>query len=216
MFDHVDPDRLLPIAHSARMVSIRRGQFLFHRRDRLDTVFLVINGCLGCSLVSDEGRQIILRRLLPDDLIGEVEAITGASVDYDGVSLLDTRLLSVPVRQFQSLLGDADFGRKLIQDCAEQLHEIVGFAESVSLYSLETRLARLIVKLCDQVGRMVEDGILIDCPISQSEMGQMINASRPKINLQMRRWHCDEFIRLQRNRIVVLEPRVMTELARPG
>jgi len=214
LFDQIDPEKLTRIAHSCQAVCLRRGEYLFYRKDSLDSVYILVSGCLGYSIVSDEGRQIIVRRVLPYDSIGEVEAVNGATAGCDGMALVDSCLFRIPRGQFRHLLDEPEFARKLLKQVAAQLREVVDFAESVSLYSVETRLARLIVKLCDQVGRIVEDGILIDCPLSQGQLGQMINASRPKINLQIRRWHCHSFIRVEGNRMVVLEPSVMSELSR--
>ncbi|WP_417769675.1 Crp/Fnr family transcriptional regulator [Stappia sp.] len=191
------------------------GQAVFQQGERLETAVLLMSGAVAVRLSSEDGKEIIIRELGPGDMIGEVELITGEPTLCEAVALARTRVLRIRRTLFHHLLDDPEFSRKLLVRVCGQVREIMAFAETMSLHTLETRLARLLMRLSDRDGRDVGDGILIDRPISQSVIGQMINASRPKINLQMRRWHCAEFIRVQGCHITILDPDALNALSRP-
>jgi CRP/FNR family transcriptional regulator, cyclic AMP receptor protein len=191
------------------------GQPVFQQGEQLETAVLLMSGSVAMRLSSEEGKEVIVRELGPGDMFGEVELITGEPTLCEAVALTRTRALRVRRALFNRLLDDPGFSRKLLVRVCGQVREIMVFAETMSLHTLETRLARLLIRLSDRDGRDVGDGILIDRPISQSVIGQMINASRPKINLQMRRWHCAEFIRVQGSHITILDPDALNALSRP-
>jgi CRP-like cAMP-binding protein len=88
------------------------------------------------------------------------------------------------------------------------------FAEGMALYPLETRLARLLLNLGASHGRSTSDGILIEKPISQSRMGQLINASRPRINAQLQAWKSERLIGVRQHRIVIFNKRSLQIISR--
>lgn len=79
------------------------------------------------------------------------------------------------------------------------------FAEGMSLHSLEARLARLLLSMSMTYGRRVGDGVMIDRSLSQSLIGQMVNASRPRINIQLQSWRSGKLIHMSGNRITILD-----------
>ncbi|MCA1244801.1 Crp/Fnr family transcriptional regulator [Stappia stellulata] len=215
LFNHFDEALLERETASLRESVFSAGQTVYPQGEHLETAVIVITGSIALSLSSEDGKEVIVRELLPGDIFGEIELITGAITRCEASAPTATRVLRLTRRVFERLLDDHMFTRKLLLRVCSQVREILDFTETTSLYTLETRLARLLIKLCDQEGRNVDDGILIDRPISQSVIGQMINASRPKINLQMRRWHLAEFIRVQGSRITILDPDALNDLSRP-
>ncbi|SDT91594.1 Crp/Fnr family transcriptional regulator [Stappia sp. ES.058] len=215
LFEHFDETLLNRETAPLRETTYTAGQTVFPQGEHLDTAVIVISGSIALSLASEEGKEVIIRELTCGDIFGEIELITGGTTQCEACAQTRTRVLRITHSVFERLLEDATFTRKLLLRVCSQVREILDFTETTSLYTLETRLARLLIKLGDQDGRNVDGGILIDRPISQSVIGQMINASRPKINLQMRRWHVAEFIRVQGSRITILDPDALSALSRP-
>ncbi|WP_349359622.1 Crp/Fnr family transcriptional regulator [Stappia sp.] len=214
-FAALGADRLASAMPYIREMTLARGEAAFRQGDMLAAVFVVRSGALALSLTSEDGKEVIIRQVAAGGMLGENDVILGLPAPYEGIALAPTTLMRIAAPVFEAWLDEPAFTKPLLHAMSAQVREVLDFAETVSLYTLETRLARLFLKLCDQTGRAVEDGILIDRPLSQSTIGRMINASRPKINLQMRRWHCLEVIRVRGSRITVLDPDALTVLSRP-
>ena len=69
-----------------------------------------------------------------------------------------------------------------------RLRKTMDFAESVALYNVEARLARLLVYFASRHGAETKKGILIDRRLPQGQLGMMINAARPNVNIQLQAW----------------------------
>ena len=79
------------------------------------------------------------------------------------------------------------------------------FAESVALYNLEARLARLLIYLASRHGKDTDEGVLIDRKLPQAHLGMMINAARPNVNIQMQAWRKAGIVDVDRGRIIITD-----------
>lgn len=65
------------------------------------------------------------------------------------------------------------------------------------------RLAWVLLELGERHGAKGEEGILIDLPLSQQDLADMVGASREKVNRKLRRLADQGLIRVDRCRITV-------------
>ena len=65
-------------------------------------------------------------------------------------------------------------------------------------------------------GRSTAEGLLIDRAISQEKMGQLINASRPRVNAQLQAWKGDGVLGMRRGRLIILDYRSLKIMSREG
>ncbi len=189
------------------------GQIVFQQGDDCTSLFIVVQGSVELSFCSRDGREVIVAEARAGDIVGEVELVLGIGRLTNALASEGTQVLVLGRATFQTLLRNQAFALATIQAISTQWCRLAHFAESMSLHSMERRLAGLLVELCRTHGKPVQNGVMIDRAISQSRIGQMINASRPKINGRLQSWKDSNVISFNRNRIVVLNRKALEQIA---
>jgi len=214
IFRGLGSKQLAEIAQSTRESRYDAGQVIFQPGDACDRLMVIVTGGVNVSFSSQGGKEVIVAELRAGDVIGEMELLSNSRRLTNGIASSKTRLLAMGRPIFEYLLTDQDFTKALLDTVCQRVQQLLVFAEGLSIHSLETRLARLLVSLSETHGRRVGDAIVIDRTISQSVIGQMINASRPRINVQLQSWKDEKLIRLSDNRITILDERMMRTISR--
>lgn len=213
-FEDFDDNNLDYVSRYTRVKTYAQGQVIFQQGDVCTSLQILMSGSINVYFASTEGREVVVSELKVGDLLGEVEIISNCFRQANAVAVKTTRLLTIEKSTFEDMLHLPAFAMALTKSLSGRLHQVVAFAEGVTIYSLQTRLARLLVNMGQTYGKHVSDGILIDRNISQSQLGQLINASRPKINAQLQAWKYENLIRVRNNQITILDHRSLQALSR--
>ncbi|WP_105402933.1 Crp/Fnr family transcriptional regulator [Neorhizobium sp. T7_12] len=214
LFSTADDDVISTFANKININSYRDRQTLFFNGDPCDTLYIILSGGIYLYFISEEGNEVIFSELQSGDAVGEIEFALNYRHSSNAVICGATRLLEIDRKTFNELSAIPQVSSYLMRTIARKLHRTIMFAEGMALYPLEIRLARLLLNLGASHGRSTSDGILIEKPISQSRMGQLINASRPRINAQLQAWKSERLIGVRQHRIVIFNKRSLQIISR--
>jgi CRP-like cAMP-binding protein len=78
---------------------------------------------------------------------------------------------------------------------------------------VERRLARSILRLASQAGRKIEDGVLIDLPLSRQDLAEMNGTTLYTVSRIMSQWEEQGLVRLGRERVVIRFPHGLVRIA---
>jgi CRP/FNR family transcriptional regulator, cyclic AMP receptor protein len=184
LFAGAGPEDVDAVAALAVEQRFKEGETIFSRGAPGGGMLIVLQGTIRLSIVSVEGRELILREAGPGDVIGEIAVIDGGRRSADATAL-------GPV--VAGFIGQAPFARLLaarptlqmpiLQVLCVRLRETTDQLESIALYPLEARLARFLLWHVKRYGRTRADGARsAPLTISQSAIASFVGASRPKVN----------------------------------
>ncbi|CDZ47922.1 Crp/Fnr family transcriptional regulator [Neorhizobium galegae] len=214
LFSAADDAVISMFAKKVNINTYNDQQTLFLSGDPCDTLYIILSGGIYLYFISEEGNEVIFSDLQPGDAVGEIEFALNYRHSSNAAICGTTRLLEIDRKTFNELSAIPQVSSYLMRTIARKLHRTIMFAEGMALYPLETRLARLLLNLGASHGRSTSDGILIEKPISQSRMGQLINASRPRINAQLQAWKSERLIGVRQHRIVIFNKRSLQIISR--
>lgn len=214
MFGDVSEDVLLRIVNGSKVRDYPRGQTLFMIGDTSEHCYFVVTGSIELSFISGDGAEVILTEIQPGDLLGEIELTLECHHATTAVVVAATRLIEINRKTFAELNRVPQISAYVMRNLARKLHSALQFAEGLALHPIETRLARLLLDMGAIYGRTMGDGILIERSISQSHMGRLINASRPRVNAQLQSWKNANLIGVEQNRIVILNRSSLQAISR--
>jgi CRP/FNR family transcriptional regulator len=164
---------------------------------------LVLEGSVRVVMGSASGREILLYRVEP----GQACILSGGCLlghsDYSarGVAEEDVTLLSLPPDLFQALLIEHEpFRRFVFGMYGERLAEVMQLVEEVAFRKLDQRLAQLLV----QRGPVLET--------TQQALADELGSVREIVSRLLRAFEMRRWIRLERERITLLDPRALAEL----
>lgn len=179
----LDQSVIRAIATISRRRTFGPGQVIFQRGDKGDDMYVVVSGRVRLSVMSPEGRELALRHAGPGGLIGEMAVLTGMLRSADATSSGDVEVLAIGRRDFDRVIAAHPVVAKtFIEILCSRLAATTEQLETIALYGLEARLARLLLRLSKAEADDGTGGPLIASGLTQSEIADLIGASRPKVN----------------------------------
>lgn len=175
---------LAAIAQAMRAVDFPAGQVIFQRGDAGKELFLVVEGRVRLSILSVEGRELSFAHATAGDVFGEIATLDGGerSADATAVSKVSAMVLSQAVLN-RLMEASPAVGRSVIAFLCARIRDTDQQLEAIALHPIEVRLARLFLSAVRlQAGAAKTGKVALALGMSQSELGLLIGASRPKVN----------------------------------
>lgn len=195
------------------------GDTVFLRGDESTSLMIVASGRVALRLTSPQGREILLAILEPGEIFGEMSLLDGRGRSADAVAFGPCRLLSLERRDMLPVLQESpEACIRLLELLSTRLRRTSDQLEGVALMTLPSRLARLLLTLSDTHGarRNAEGEVLLPLALSQRDLGQLIGASREKVNLQLGRWSAEGLLRRQEGALVICDTEGLADIADAG
>lgn len=178
-----EPDRKA-VLQEMREASFDGGQSIFARGDTGRDIYLVTGGRVRLSVLTSEGRELSFAHAEPGSIFGEIAVLDGGVRTADATAVGKVTALSLSKGGLNRLIEQRAVVREaVIKFLCNRVREADHQLEGIALYPIEVRLARLFLATARQKGELKPGAkIVIDLPISQSELALLIGASRPKVN----------------------------------
>jgi CRP/FNR family transcriptional regulator, cyclic AMP receptor protein len=179
----------------AQRCSVRRvaaGETVFERGAPGSSLLGVISGRVKVSVLSTDGRELILNIIKPGEVFGEIALLDGGERTANASALAAGELLMLQRRDFLPLLEhDPGLGLRLIELLCRRLRVTSQQVEDMQFLDLSVRLARALLQLAETDGASVARGRRLNVKLSQSDLGTLIGASRERISRQLAIWQRD-------------------------
>lgn len=183
LFNGLDDVHLAACALAFRPIPFAKGETLFTRGDVGNRLYLIADGRVRVAVVTDEGRELSFRHATSGDLVGEIAALDGEPRSADALALSPVQAYSLERNALTELCAAyPPILMALVRYLCRRVRDTSNQLEAIAFYPIEVRLARfLLVALGD---RKAERGkrIPLDLGFSQTELAQLLGASRPKVN----------------------------------
>jgi len=183
-FQGLSPAHAVAIATLTKPVSFAPGQTIFSSGDDSKSLFLVAEGRVKLSVITEDGRELSLAHAAPGEVFGEIASLDGQPRTTDATALTQTVLLSLPKADHLRLVASSPrLSSAIISFLCKRLRATDHKLEAIALHSIEVRLARFLLATAQtQYGDSLNSRADLSLDMSQGELGLLIGASRPKVN----------------------------------
>lgn len=161
----------------------RKGTLICTQGDALNCLYIVQKGTVLLSRLSAHGHETIIEFIRPGDFFGEVPMLTGNIARFNALALQPTILLVVRSGEFKTLLENPEACKALIGVLARRCEDAWTQIEALGGGLLEERLRVILSWLCSKMGVRTVEGIQIN--VTQSQLAQMVGATRESLNRQI-------------------------------
>jgi CRP/FNR family transcriptional regulator, cyclic AMP receptor protein len=200
----LSPEEKAALRAPAMVRSYTRGTALFHERQAVDRVLVLLQGCVKLSCLSDGGKEVVLAIRGPGDLLGELAAIDGEPRSATATALEPVEALSLSARDFKSFLETHPrVALALLAVLSKRLRDADRKRVEFAAEDTMTRVAARIVELSERFGDKVARGLEIELPLSQEELAGWTGCSRDSVVNALQAMRGLGWIETQRRRILV-------------
>jgi CRP/FNR family transcriptional regulator, cyclic AMP receptor protein len=208
LFGGLDADGLANLLRGMRVRRFRRGETVFHVGDPGDALFIVMSGTIKITLPADTGDEAILATLRPGDFFGELALLDGAPRSATAVAIEPTETTILPRDRFRELIANEPVMRDtVLATLAAEVRRLTHHVEELHFLDITGRLASRLARMANETGAsQLPDGtIRLPGPLTQGDLAAMIGCTRQSVNKLLGMFTDDGLIRLERDRIVVLD-----------
>ena len=208
LFAGLDAAGLEGLAKGMRVRRFRRGETVFHLGDPGDALFIVMAGSIKITLPADTGDEAILATLRPGDFFGELALLDGAPRSATAVAIEPTETYILARERFRELIATEPVMREaLLATLAAEVRRLTHHVEELHFLDITGRLASRLARLAAEPGasRLPDGSIRLAGPLTQGDLAAMIGCTRQSVNKLLGMFTDDGLIRLEKDRIVVID-----------
>lgn len=202
------------LAGIARVVTHDRGDRLFSEGDPSDFFITIASGRVKVVKSTAAGKDVILEVFGAGDPLGAVASYEGRPFPASAIALEPTTCVVVPRREFFALLErHPSLVRGLLLGLTIRLVELTNRIVDLTGGKVEPRFARLFLKLAEESGQVVEDGIAVRVHLSRQDLADLAGTTIETSIRIMSRWGKEGLVRTERDGFVILDKRGLDTLA---
>jgi len=189
----------------ARQESAPAKQAVFQVGQAGVSLHIVLEGRVKVSLLSEEGKEAILSILGSGEAFGEMSLFDGEPRSATVTTMEPCRFLVLRRQDFLPFLEKrVHVMLELIAEMSRRLRATNTLVGNLSFLDLPARLARILLNLVQQYGKVTPHGIVIGLKLSQEELGHLVGVSRESVNRQVRLWAESGIIEYNHGIMIVL------------
>jgi CRP-like cAMP-binding protein len=202
------------LAALTRSQQLERRAELFHKGDEGSELYLVVEGRLKALTTSLEGDDIVFNIHGPGDLVGEIAMLAELPRTATIAALEPCELLALGRRDLLDFLRrHPDVAVQMLAYVSKRLAHLSELVEDTLFLRLPQRLAKKLLELSADYGDETPAGLRLDLKLSQSELGDLIGATRESVNKQLRTWASEGLLSFDAGHLVIHRLNVLEELA---
>jgi CRP/FNR family transcriptional regulator, cyclic AMP receptor protein len=208
-FRDVEQDVRDFMLNSTAPLNLKKGQRLFERGDPGGVMYIVLEGRIEISMITEAGRKISLNLIEAGNCFGEISMFDRCDRTASAVAMEPTRLQPINHETFITAAKRSPvLALTLIEILCERVRWISDSVEEYALLSLERRLARRLIML--QQKFVNDDGSI---NIAQSDLADFAGSSRESTNKVLMHWKSLGIIAIGRRAITLQDKSRLEQIA---
>ena len=194
------------LAASARRRRFGRGQAIFHKDDPGESLFIIENGSVRIYLPSPQGAELNLALLGAGDFFGDLALLDGGPRSAGATALQETETLVLDRAALTAVLQSRpQSAMAVLAVVARRLREADEMAGGLAFLDVGGRLAKKLLELTAAHGVQRPEGILLDLPLTQEELADMIGVTRESVNRHLSLFRRGGIIGSEGRRFLILD-----------
>ena len=174
--------------------SFPRSTTIIAAGDMTDSLYVIISGRLKVMMTDDDGGEVILAILGPNEFFGEMGLLDDAPRSASVVAIEPCELLSLSKKDFKKCMAENfEMTMTVLRGIVKRLREADKKIGSLALMDVYGRVARLLLEMSETIdGQKV-----VTKKLAKQDIAKMIGASREMVSRVMKDLQTGGFIEVK-------------------
>lgn len=213
LFQSLRPEQVEDVLAASRALRVPKNKAVFEQGEAAERFYLLLDGRLRVVRTTPEGQQIVVRFIGPGELFGIAMALRIPTYPGTAIAVTDSIALSWPNAIWPELVGKyPSLGLNTLQTVGGRLQDANTRIVEMATQQVERRIAHALLRLANQAGRKVNEGVLIDFPISRQDIAEMTGTTLHTVSRTLSAWEDKGWIEGGRQRVLLREPHALVLL----
>jgi CRP/FNR family transcriptional regulator, nitrogen oxide reductase regulator len=214
IFRGLVPRDLEAVLRAGRRQKVESDAYLFHQGDPAELTCVLLEGKLRLTQVTTEGQQIILRYIRPFEEFAVIAVMSGVEYPASAECVENSLVLTWNQDSMQRLMHQYPrIALNAIEVLAGRIKEFQDRLREMATEKVERRIARTLLRLARQTGREVQEGVLIDLPLSRQDLAEMTGTTLFTVSRTLSSWENQGIIQSGREKVTIRRPHSLVVIA---
>lgn len=204
LFEQLSQEQLARLESRARMRRLPKHCAVYLPSEAAEGVFLLAEGRVKICSTTPDGKEAILAFIEPGEMFGELALAGELHREERAETVLPSTIVLLQRDAIESVMIESP-------QLAVGVTKLIGLRRrrverrlrSLLFRSNRDRLVHLLLELCEQYGRPIPEGILLDIRLSQQELASVIGSTRETVTVVLGELQLEGLLKVSRQRIVI-------------
>ncbi|MGM0846843.1 MAG: Crp/Fnr family transcriptional regulator [Bacillota bacterium] len=184
---------------------VAKGSYLFQEGMTAKELYLVKSGKVQIGKVIPDGRELSLRICSSGDVIGELTLFCDESTYMLNAKVMEDSEVYILSRQLfeENLSNKPQLTVEWLKWVQLQSRKNQTKFRDLILHGKKGALYSTLIRLTNSYGKSVEEGILIDHPMTNQELANFCGTSREVVNRMLSELRKEKILSVEKNKMIV-------------
>lgn len=197
-------DELVQLVALLHEQTIKKGTYIVHQGEPGPSLMMILSGRVKITLISSEGKEVVLAHFAPGDFFGEISLLTETDRSANVVAQTDCKLAALSASDFINFLSQSpNFSLAMMRALARRLRSATAKIGDLALYDVYQRVLRALFSLASETHQGEELSLVIDERPTHQELSTIVGTSREMVTRALKSLEDDGYIVMNGKRIEI-------------
>lgn len=205
------------IARHGTLLHLAVGEAVFEQGEPASRFFLVSEGRMKVSMLTSDGKQVLVRLLGAGDFCGLALALARSDYPATCRAAVPSRLVGWPTCYWPTLLErHPGVALGAMQALGRHIDDVHSRLTELATEEVERRVAHAVLRLARTAGQPADGAVVIDFPVTRQDLAEMTGTTVHSVSRVFSGWGARGIVRPSRARLVVADTAALEQIARGG
>lgn len=191
---------------AGRVVSFEKGEVIWFMTTANSHCYAVGSGFVKMSRSTPAGQEVTLEIFGPGQLFGLNGILDGSGCPLQATALTKVQLLRIPAENMKRVFAaNVAWKDAMIQRLLARIRERLDLMARTMSSRVEERIAAILLLLAESYGKREGEGIILDVPLTRSDIGELAGTTTETTIRVMSRWQKEGLIETERQTITLVD-----------
>ena len=204
LFSELSDKDLEKITQVASKQRYHKDNLILIEEEIGSTMFVILDGRVKISRISDDGREVILSILSEGDFFGEMSLLDGQTRSANVTAIEESELMVIRREDFLQMLRDyPQIAINLLKELAQRIRKSDEHIKSLSLQDATGRVASTLLRIAEDSGVFRRGQVEISELPLQQDLANMAGTSRETISRVIKSLMVQGYLKKEKGKIII-------------
>jgi CRP/FNR family transcriptional regulator/CRP/FNR family cyclic AMP-dependent transcriptional regulator len=205
LFSELDDGELQQLSSVVREQHYKKHTTIVHVDDPGNALYILKSGLVKVTIEDHNGYEMILRLLYPTDFFGDMSLLDGEPRSATITTQEPSEVLVISRDHFLHIIEQSPgILLKMAAMLSRRLRKTNELIHSLAFFDVYGKVARTLLNLAQERGRVTEQGTVIDMRLTQQELAELAGMTRETMARTLREFQQAGCIRVESGIISIL------------
>lgn len=190
------------------------NKYLYHAGEMADICYIVLTGKVRLTQITPAGQQVITQLVVPGFYFGLFTTLTKRPYFTSAKTIEACTLYCWETTIFRQLMRQTpDLALNSIDLLTNRFRHLQDRFREMATEPVEQRIAHMLIRLSQVVGRHEEKGIALDLRLSRKDLAEMVGTNLYSVSRCLRQWERCGIVRCGRQQVMICDFEKLTAVA---